>query len=143
MTTDEDLGFPADDAKHATDCLRDSIQSCLFDFDLPVVITAITQVFFGTLYSAGLGEKYTKKWLKKIPTLNEKPSKRSVRTATLIISSPTNKLIVNDNTNPYAVAFSLAVALTSIMRQLPIVTDDMANNFMAGLVVHINEAKAN
>lgn len=142
MTNEEDLGFPVDHAHIATDQLSQPIQDCLNDYDLSVVLTAITQVFYGTLYDAGLDEKHVMTWTKNIMKLAGKPSKQSVRGAVMKISDPINDLVVNSNINPLAVAFSLATAMTSIVRMLPIVSDAMDDKFMAALIGHINEVRS-
>ena len=69
MADEEKLGFPTEHAHIATDYLREPIQHCLNDFELPVVLTAFTQVFFSTLYGAGLEEKHVKTWTKKVMKL--------------------------------------------------------------------------
>jgi len=139
MAIDEELGFTAEHAHIATDRLRLPIQNCLNDFDLSVVLTALTQVFFGTLYDAGLDEKHVKSWTKKVMKLAGKPSKKSVNTAVTSISEPVNYLIINSQINPLAICFSIATAMSSIVRQ--VVSDESADQFMAALISHIDKAR--
>lgn len=68
-----------------------------------------------------------------------KPSKNSVRSAVMVISEPINDLVINRKTNHFAIAFSLATAMSSIIRQ--IVSDESADQFMTALIVHIDTAQ--
>ena len=57
----------------------------------------------------------------------------------MVISEPINDLVINRKTNPFAIAFSLATAMSSIIRQ--IVSDESADQFMTALIVHIDTAQ--
>ena len=138
----EEFGFDPEEAKIATDQLRQPIQGMLGDFTLQVVLAALAEGFLGCLKTAGASETDCQLWAQKLLTLNGRKARRSIERGYREVGEPITRLIQTEGIHPLAVAYSLTGAMASIVRQLDGISTAQADEFANDLIRHINHVRA-
>lgn len=126
------------EAKVATDQLRPVFQELLNKNDPPIVTSAILKGFFKSLREAGATDDQCDHWANALDLFDKEYNSKKIQLVYKKVSKNIDVLILKKRLNPVSVAYSLAGAVSSIVKNFE---DQTGTNdkIMETLLTYINQ----